>query len=148
MANVSTVPAVKGAILGLIEARGALAAIQTEWGHPGKNIARESIFMEDAQFDSESIAFMRVAPHPHTEEYVVPVVVDVLSEGDDARAAEERGWTLAGEVEEAIRNATNLGLPGVVIKSWVSGKTPIGYQSDMGRAFRCLVNVSVQARSQ
>lgn len=149
MANVSTVPAAKGAILTLIEARAGLATVQTSWATPGTaDIAKESIFLGDAEFSDETIAFMRPTPHPHTEEYRVPVVVDVLEEGNDAQSCEERAWTLAGEVEEAIRNAPNLALPSVVIKAWVSGKEGGGYRHDLGRAFVLLVNVSVQARSQ
>jgi hypothetical protein len=104
--------------------------------------------MAAAEFSEEAIATMRTAPHVHWERYDVPVHVDVLQEGNDPQTAETRMWTLVGEIEDAVRVNTSLGLSiAVVNTAVVTDKRPFEYESDMGRAFHCRVAVSVAARS-
>ena len=43
----SSVPSVKAGLLTIM--RAAVGTIQCEWAHPGQYIAKESIFMDDAQ---------------------------------------------------------------------------------------------------
>lgn len=141
----SSVPACKAGILALLDAAAGLAAVQTEWAHPGEKIMHESIFMLDAEFTEESVAALRTTPRPHTENYTVPVVVDIVAAGDDARAAEERAYELAGHIENAIRNDPTLG-GATTLGARVGGKVPQSYMSDQGRAVSLRVDVVVQAR--
>lgn len=145
MANTSTVPAAKGGILALIRARPALATVQTSWSHPGDKVAKESVFMSAADFEDESISFLGSVKQ--NEEYVIPIWVDVLQEGDDAETGERRMWTLVGEVEQAINGNRDLGVgPPTILQSYVAGKEPDEYLSDQGRGFRCRIKVAVQGR--
>lgn len=154
MASVSTVPTAKAGILALIQARAGLSDLQAAgaitWSHPGKDIAKEAIFMGAAVFTSEEVAGMRRAPHAHNELYTVPVWVDVLYEANDGQAAELRMWTLVGEVEQALRDDPGLGAgpDGGILRALVTGKVPEEYISDQGWGVRCKVNVEVLGRSQ
>ena len=144
----SSVPAVKGAILALLQERPALAAVNVSWDQPGTDdLLHEMIFMLDAEFASEEVPFLRPRPHRHREQYTIPVVVWTKAEGDDAQGAEERMWEITGEVEDAIRDNTELGIPGVVLMAVVAGtgKRPHNWMDDAARGSECRVDVQVQA---
>jgi hypothetical protein len=146
--STSTVPDAKAGILSRLLAQAGLSGVQVGWAHPGKDILKESVFMGAAEFSDERVAGMRTAPHAHTEEYVVPVWVDVLYEGSDAQTAEARMWVLVGFVEDALRQDPGVGVgPPRVLQAIVTRKVPEEYTSEMGYGTRCRVEVSVTGRS-
>lgn len=140
----STVPAVKAALLTALTT--ALGSVQVKYAHPGDTIAKECVFMADAEFDSEDSSIGQVS---HYETYTVPVWVDVLSEGNDVQAAEARMWVLVGLVEAAVRsNGTLSATPGL-LSATVTGpnaKAPQNYITDQAWASRCRIAVQCKAK--
>lgn len=148
----SSVPRVKARLLTVMQT--ALTTLNAQgrvtWAHPGESIGKEAVFMGDAKFESETTVALRSGAHQQDEHYNVPVVCDVTADGNDAQAAEERAYAIAGSVEDAIRADQTLGAltwtDGAVIRVQVEGKEPMGYQSDQTRYYAVVVNVNVHAR--
>jgi len=140
----STVPAAKAGLLALLQANATLAPLNTlgavTYAHPGKHIQKEAVFLGDAVFAEEQ---PMVGNRIHRERYTIPVWVTVLNEGDDAKAAEERMWTLVGGVETAVRSDGTLGNATNVLSAVVAspGKQPRSFIESQGRVSECQVSV-------
>lgn len=130
----------------MMQARAGLTGVSVTWAFPGADMPKEAVFMSAAEFLSEQIVALRHAPHKHDETYVVPVWVDVLSEGNDAHAAELRMYVLVAEVEDGLRLAPSLSDATGVLSAIVTGKQPSEYTSDQGWGARCRINVTVKGR--
>lgn len=137
----STVPAVKQALVDLLAARAALAKVQVSYGAPASP-GRELIWVGDAAGDQ---TFAALGVNHRDEEYTIQVVFSVLREGQDIRAADDRCFDLAAELESLLRANSTLSVSNVL---W----TEIGeftleeYASDTARESRLTVNVAVRAR--
>lgn len=151
----SSIPRIKTALLTAMQT--ALPTLNTAsrvtWAHPGAAISKEAVFMGDAFNISENVAALRVAPHQHDERYVIPVWVDVLSEGNDAQSSEERMWTIIGSIENALRADPTISATAGLISAVIGdggeggeGKHPENYQTDGAWASRCMVSVKIHAR--
>lgn len=100
MAAPSSAPAVKAALLTLLQADSGLTGVQLTYNHPGLSIQQEAAyFQRTIQTEELYSAGQR---HQH-ETYDVELVVDVSQDGDDAQVCEERCWAIVARVELVIR---------------------------------------------
>lgn len=100
--------AVKTALYGTLSAWPAFSGANTTWGLASEtdDLRTENIHVSNARSESDWSALGR--GHRH-EQVTVEVVVQVIREGDDQRATEERMWALAAEVENALAADPTLG---------------------------------------
>lgn len=140
----SSIPAAKAKVLELLRARAALNAVQVEWAHPGKNVAKEALWMGDAFGEDTAAAISTTSPRD--EKYGLPVVVSVLHEGNSGQAAEERMWALVAEVEAAIDPRAALANVGGVLQAVVESKSPTTFPESGGHVAECIVVIRVHAR--
>lgn len=96
----STAPAAKAALLTLMQGAGALTGVQIAYSHPGISIQQECIYFGRTVVDEVARA---LGQQKRRESYIVEVVVDVVLDGDDAQACEERMWSLVGGIEDLLR---------------------------------------------
>jgi hypothetical protein len=138
---VETVPAAKGGLLTILNARPGLDGVQVEWTHPGASIANECIYFGATDDTQEARA---LGNRRRRETYIIEVVVTVLKRGNDPRAAEERCWQLVGEVTDAVRDDPQLNSTvGVAQVSRVRHNNFPGAQERVSEA---VIDVSVESR--
>lgn len=115
----STAPAVKAWLFGLLQT--SLTGVAGEgllvvWNTPGKYLPGDVVSVGDVlNRVTDRAAFLGGGGAGYLDEtYSLEVVVDVYRGGDNARAAEARGWDLLGQVEQLVRaDLTAGGTPGV-----------------------------------
>ena len=98
----STIPALKAALLSLLQARAGLSGVQVTYGMPAVSPPprREFIALTDADGDQETAALGRTR---REEVYRLKVLCSVLREGSDQQSATERAFALAAEIVSALR---------------------------------------------
>lgn len=97
----STVPTLKANLVAQLQARGGLTGVQVSYGPPLPDPQREYIWVGDVDGQQEFAAM--AAPNQRHETYRVQVIVGVLHEGTDSKAADDRCFTLLGELEQQLR---------------------------------------------
>lgn len=142
----SSVPAVKAAILTLLQADAGLTGVDVRWAEPIKDLPPEMVSLGNAEFTAETVPFLKPAPHRHREDYVIPVWVGVELEGDDPRTTETRMWEITGVVENLLRNNVNLQQSlGLLHWAIVAGKEPVLGPGDGKWIAANRINVQVKA---
>lgn len=102
----SSAPRVKKAILEHLTAEAGMKGVQVAYAHPGSAIQQEAVYFHRT---IENEAPASLGQLRKTEEYSLDLIVDVVQDGDDAQAAEERCWELVAVVEQYVR--ANPGIP-------------------------------------
>jgi hypothetical protein len=110
VATRSTAPAFRTALLAALQAKPALAQVQTGYSHPGDTREDESIYLGEVRGSSE-IPVIRAARKARQERYTLDVWFDVDAVGPDAETASERVWELYGELEDILADDPSVGLP-------------------------------------
>lgn len=96
----STAPAVKAALLTLLQADGALSGVQIVYSHPGATVQKEAIYFEGTHGQEEPAT---LGTRKQLETYDIEVAVGVVTDGDQAQAGEERCWALVARLESIVR---------------------------------------------
>lgn len=97
----SSVPTLKANLVTQLQARPGLSTVQISYGPPLPDPQREYIWVGDVTGD-QAFATM-AAPNQRHENYRVTVIVGVLREGVDSKAADDRCFVLLGELETQLR---------------------------------------------
>lgn len=97
----STVPTFKANLVTQLQARPGLSGVQVSYGPPLPNPQREYVWVGDVTGDQMYAAM--AAPNQRHEEYRATVIVGVLKEGVDSKAADDRCFVLLGELETQLR---------------------------------------------
>lgn len=109
MATRSTAPTFRSALLAALQARAALAQVQTGYSHPGDTREDESIYLGEVRGTSE-VPLIRAGRKKREERYTLDVWFDVDAVGPDAQTASERAWSLYGELEDILADDPTVGL--------------------------------------
>jgi hypothetical protein len=109
MANSSTVPALRSALLAALQARPALASVQVEFSHPGDTDENETVYLGEVR-GSSTIPVLRAGRKVREERYTIDVWIDVAADGPTAEGASERAYALYGELEDILADDPTLGL--------------------------------------
>jgi hypothetical protein len=107
----SQVPAIKAALHELITAE--LVGVQVSYGHPGRNMAREMVFIGDVSISQE---FKALGGRTKHETFELDLIISVVKPGAQQRVATERAFELLATIEELLR--ANLTLDGLV--AWLN----------------------------
>jgi hypothetical protein len=97
----STIPALKANLRTQLAARGGLTGVQISYGAPLPATQREFIWLGDVNGEQEYGTY--AAPNARHEQYTLELILSVLKEGVDAKAADDRCFVLFGEVETQVR---------------------------------------------
>lgn len=97
----STIPAVKGALLAILQAVGGLSGVLVDRGVPAEPPPQnERVYVDNA------VEIVRewagIGQYRLDEEYVIRIPVEVYLPGDDQAACEDRMWEIVALVEQAI----------------------------------------------
>jgi len=109
VATRSTAPTFRAALLAALQAKAALATVQTGYSHPGDAREDESIYLGEIRGSSQ-IPTIRAARKARQERYTLDVWIDVDAVGPDAQTASERAWALYGELEDVLADDPTVGL--------------------------------------
>ena len=108
MADHSTVPAAKAALVALIGA--ALAGVQVTYGRPADaQLERECVWVGDAT-GTHRVPVMAAGRKRRQEDYSIEVICWVAKTHGLISAAEARCFELLGEVEDVVADDPTLGL--------------------------------------
>ena len=104
----STAATAKQRILDLLAARPALAAVKRTWAEPTQqgDHGADHVWFGDTDQSEE---WGSLGAHARNENYVIELTAVAYLPGDDPQAAEARGWTLQGEISQALRSDPSLG---------------------------------------
>jgi hypothetical protein len=102
---VSTVPALKSALLGVLQARAGLSGVQVTYGWPAAP-QREFIVLYSV---SGRQSFAALGHLSREESYELQVVISVLSQGGVQQTITERAFALMAEIENALRADPTVG---------------------------------------
>ncbi len=97
----STIPTLKANLVVQLAARPGLSGVQVSYGPPLPNPQREYIWVGDVECDQEFATM--AAPNQRHETYRTEVVIGVLLEGTDTKAADDRCFALLAEMETQLR---------------------------------------------
>lgn len=108
VATVSTVPAVKSALVTLLTSQ--LPGIQVKYGRPADNqLARECVYVAEAVGNHRIPVFKGTGRKPREERYSVEVVVAVIQERGEVSVSEARAFELLEAVENVVADDPTLG---------------------------------------
>lgn len=134
----SSAPKVKKALLELLQANAELAGVQISYGHPGAQIQQEAIYFHRT-IEQEVAAAL--GHRRRDEDYTVELVVDVVQDGQDVQAPEERCWALVAVVENIVReNAAMAEVSGWVVFAGAE-MGPVYYESQILAEAVCKIHV-------
>lgn len=154
MATTSTIPAVKTALVSLLDAKLDVAVF---YAWPGPNTPNECVFMgrypdqpnEDRIEASSEVANVTAGRKQRDETYSAPVTIwsfrpDLSSDG--AKAAEARAFVLLEALEDVLADDPTLG--GIDGLRWarLGDFTASLHPFEKGRVAELIANVDVQAR--
>lgn len=137
----SRVPDAKDGLLAALATRANLATVQRSFTHPGKSIAAEAIYFDDATSAQRDGA---IGQRTRIETFDVVVVVSLIARGADPAAAERRLWAVVAEVETAVALDRTLG--GEVFVASVRGIDSHVVREPQRIVSEALVTVECQAR--
>lgn len=142
MASTSRLPAVKLALVDLLQTAFADSETQVSYGHPGRDVEREFVFVGDtAEWDTE---WASLGAKASTERFALVLVANAVRPGDEQQEATERVFEMFGQAEDAL-NAELLG--GVLlVPALLVGNTFDEYLTDEGRGAVISASVRCQAR--
>lgn len=122
----------------------ACGTVQCSYGAPGQYAEHETVWIDDPPPFGDAASIGQVS---HRESFDIPVVVSVLSEGNDHQAADQRAWAIVGPIEDAVRADPSLGGATHVTAAWVTAKAPHSYGDDSGRIVEITLTVSVRSQT-
>jgi hypothetical protein len=139
----SSISRAKAGLLAILESALDAESVQVSWGQPGNDdIANETVWIDDAR-GTDRFTIGMVSSR---ESYVLPIVIEALDEGNDARLAEERCWELAGLVETALRADASLDGAAGVLSAVISGKRFGSFTLSNGRLAAVNIDVKLESR--
>ncbi len=139
----STIPTLKANLVTQLAARAGLAGVQISYGPPLPNPQREYIWIGDVIGTQEYAAM--AAPNQRHESYDLQVIIAVLREGVDSKAADDRCFALFGELESQLRG--DVTVAGAVTEAHVATLKLSEFVApdDMNRTAQLTVDVTCQA---
>lgn len=143
--SISTKPAVKAALIALLQARPGLSGVLVTWAIPHGTLEAEWICVGNVIGEDASAA---IGQQARDERYTVACTVSVLrSMLEPAQATAERAFVLAGEIQSALRPlaSTPLGV-GQLVWALVTKTDLEEFADGKNREARVTVNVSCFAR--
>lgn len=146
MAQHSTLPAFKTALLTALQAAPALTGVQVARSHPGDTETNAALYFGDAK-DISHIPVSRATRVAREENYVLDVWIDCQCPGPDAGPAEAQSFMIMGAIEDTLAVTPNLGVDGVIrafVEAWENREGMS--QARLGWASQLKVEVAVQAR--
>lgn len=105
MPTTSSIPAVKAALLSLLNNRPLLANVQVSYGAPLPDPALEFIWLADVHGTEE---WMSMATKQ--EDYALDVILNATVEAPDQQAATERAFVFRDEVEAVLVDSSVTGI--------------------------------------
>lgn len=116
----STAPAVKAALLALLQAESTLAGVQCEYADPGDAIQQESLFYGRTLTTEKPDS---MGKRSQREAYDIEVYIYAAMDGNDPQTIEERCWTLVASLENVVRanNGNNGALTNAISNVSASG---------------------------
>ncbi len=103
MGSVSSVPAVKQALLETLRARPALAQVSVVYGPPLFVGDNDYVWLGELEGE-QSYSALNATTRPRDERYTLDVIINVKRAGDDTQVATERCFELMGELESELVN--------------------------------------------
>jgi hypothetical protein len=97
----STVPTLKANLQTQLAARGGLSGVQISYGPPLPALQKETIWLGDADGTQDNATFQ--APNQVLEQYDLQIVTNVIREGTDEVAADNRCFAIQAELENQLR---------------------------------------------
>jgi hypothetical protein len=141
---VSTIPAVKAALLARLESRPGLTGVQICYGAPIPNPSREFVWLGNVSGDQEWAAIGQLS---RSEEYDLEVIVMVRREGSDQQACTERCFEIAEELAAELRSDPTLAIGGRAFVASFGGAIELEESaSDTARGSTLTVGVHCMAR--
>lgn len=139
----STIPTLKANLQAQLQARGGLSGVRVTYGPPLPDPGREYIWLGDVNGEQEYATFN--APNKMHEAYTLQVIVSVVKEGTDSKAADDRCFVLFGEVESQLR--TDPTVNGAVTEAHVGPfrLTEFVAPDGMNRTAQLIVDINCQA---
>lgn len=99
--STSTAPAVKNALLGLMQADANLTGVRIDYADPGDEIGQEQIFFGRTLGSEQPAPGM--GQRRQEENYEIEVYVYVAADGNDPQAVEDRAYAIVAELETLVR---------------------------------------------
>jgi hypothetical protein len=138
----SAVYAAKAALFTIVAA--ACGTVQCSYGAPGQYAEHETVWIDDPPPFGDLASIGQVS---HRESFDIPVVVSVLSEGNDHQAADQRAWAIVGPIENAVRANPSLNNAVGVTGAYVTNKAANSYGDDAGRVVEIITTVTVRSKT-
>ena len=139
----TTIPAVKTAILALLQAASGLEGIQVEWGRPSKDAMRqESVWFDGTTSTQRAEA---IGNQRRDETYIIELVVSVALDGDEAQACELRMWAIVAAIETVIRQHPKP-IPAPLFDVQFAGADHRPMQAEGQRISEALVRLAARSR--
>lgn len=143
MALGSRLAAVQDKVLAALQVQPALSGIQVTKGHPGQHLKREAIWIDRLHFEERAVS-LRATNHKRDQEVTVEIVVRVSKQGNDPGDTRARAYSLADEVEEALR--ANPTLSGEAFYGGVSGGEVDSFTDTDGRVCAVVLEATYRTR--
>lgn len=141
MATVSTIPAVKAALVSLIAAEDT--SLQVDYADQGQTGRRERCWIGNAKIHNSDPAALRAGKRRRREKYDLSVWVEVIGH-ESAEACEARAFAIAAVVEDVVSTDPKLGAVTNLLFIRMDGleidTTEVG-----GEGPRCEIEVSLYA---
>lgn len=143
MAASSAIPAVKANLHTRLGLRPGLTGVQISYGAPLPNPRREFVWLADAPDDQKDV-FLGQAKRE--EEFRLLVIVSVLREGLDQKAATDRAFAIVDEIHTDLNESKTIG--GALTNGWarITATTLFEGSSAEAREARVHVEITCHAR--
>lgn len=139
----STRITVKDALVSLLDTN--LTGVGCSWGHPGKNVKREAVFVGNIEPHEQQAR--KLSDVTREERFELQVIVNVLKKASQ-QTVTTRCDELARTVERVVRDNPQLGLvnPQVHLAEVTSAPIREAVAGDKGRMAECDMRVQVTSR--
>lgn len=144
----STVPDVKLYLVGddgLLPSASGLAGIAVTYGHPGRDMEREFVYVGGTVAWDEEWASLGAGRR--TERYTLELIINVTTPGNDQREATERAFALLNEIGKAVLGDPTLGgrmltSAELVFRTLGEGMYDEGREAQIAAGIRCDARLS------
>lgn len=143
MASTSRIPVVKAAIVELLEEAFSGQDVQVSYGHPGRDVQTEFVFVGDnADWDTE---WASLGAQSRREKFALQLVVNAL--GSTQQEATERMFYLFSIAENTLTDPANHTLDSALVMAMsVAGATFDEYIAQSGRGAAATGAIRCEAR--
>jgi hypothetical protein len=138
---ISTIPALKAALVTILQARAALANTLVTYGWPAAPTP-EMIILADVPEWTQAVGAMRAGGQPRDEEYLLEVACLVEHGGTDQQVISERAFALLSEIELELRTNATVGY--IVRKAEVAGPGELREYVTPGNGRRSVVTSHIR----